>query len=76
MTPSTAILALTLIAVVFTIEYVSYSTGMSESIWLFRRITQRTWRRELKNLAILIGIVAILLIVGAVIETLTIKAGF
>ncbi len=75
-TPSTAILALTLIAVVFTIEYVSYSTGMSESIWLFRRITQRTWRRELKNLAILIGIVAILIIVGAVIETLTIKAGF
>jgi hypothetical protein len=76
LTPSTAILALTLIAVVFTLEYVSYSTGMSESIWLFRRITQHRWRQELKNLVILIGIVAVLLIVGAVVETLTVKAGF
>jgi hypothetical protein len=76
LTPATAILALTLIGVVFGLEYVSYSTGMSESIWLFRRITQRRWRHELKSLLFLIGIVAVLLIVGAVVETLAIKAGF
>jgi hypothetical protein len=76
LTPSTAVLALTLIAVVFTLEYVSYSTGMSESIWLFRRITQHRLRHELKNTGILIGIVAVLLTVGAVVETLTIKAGY
>jgi hypothetical protein len=72
----TAILALVAIAAVFTLEYVSYSTGMSESIWLFRRITQRRWQHEIKNLLILIGIVVALLAIGAIVETLTIKAGF
>ena len=76
LTPATAIFALTLIGVIFGLEYVSYSTGMSESIWLFRRITQRRWRHEIKSLVILIGIVAVLLTVGAVVETLAIKAGF
>jgi len=72
---STAVLALALIAVVFSIEYVSYSIGMSESLWLFRRLMQRKWPRELRNAGILIGICAILLTVGAIVETLTIKAG-
>jgi len=72
----TAILALVAIGAVFALEYVSYSTGMSESLWLFRRIQQRRWRHEIKNLLILIGIVAAILAISAVIETLTIKAGF
>ena len=72
--PETAVLALGLIAVVFIIEYTCYSIGMSESIWLYRRLTQRRWR-ELKNTGILIGICAILLAVGAIVEALTIGAG-
>lgn len=75
-TPSTAILALSLIAVVFALEYISYSTGLSESLWMFRRITQKNWRHEIKNLLILIGIVAAILAVSAVVEALVIKAGF
>lgn len=75
-TPSTAILALTFLFVVFALEYVCYSTGMSESIWLFRRITQRNWRSELKNLVILIALVATVLAVSAIVETFAIKAGY
>ena len=72
----TAILALVAIGAVFALEYVSYSTGMSESLWLFRRVQQRRWQHEVKNLLILIGIVAAILAISAVIETVTIKAGF
>jgi hypothetical protein len=42
---------------------------MTESVWLFRRILQNRWKSELKPLLILIGIVALLLIVGAIVET-------
>ena len=66
--PTTAILVLASAGLVFLLEYVSYSIGISESIWLFRRLTQRRWR-ELKNTAILIGICALLLTIGAIIET-------
>jgi len=72
---STAILALVLIGVVFLLEYVSYSIGMTESIWLFRRLLQNRWKGELKYLAIFIGIVALLLIVGAIVETYTLSLG-
>jgi len=74
--PSTAILALFVIGLVFLIEYVSYAIGMSESLWLFRRLMQRRWQLELKDAAILIGICAVLLTIGAIIETLGIGAGF
>jgi hypothetical protein len=67
-TPTTAVIALLVFGLVFLLEYISYSIGIAESIWLFRRLRQRKWG-ELKNTAILIGIVAILLIVGAVVET-------
>jgi asparagine N-glycosylation enzyme membrane subunit Stt3 len=50
------------------LEYVSYSIGIAESAWLFRRLTQRRFG-ELKNTGILIGVVAILLISGALVET-------
>ena len=66
--PTTAVLVLVVGVSIFLIEYVSYSIAISESIWLFRRLTQRRWR-ELKNTAILIGICALLLGVGAVVET-------
>ncbi len=69
---STAILVLVGAGAVFLLEFASYSIAMAESIWLFRRILQRKWRDEIKNLAIMIGIVALLLLIGAVVETLTI----
>ncbi|MCW4000250.1 MAG: stage II sporulation protein M [Candidatus Bathyarchaeota archaeon] len=74
---ATAFLALALIGAVFLLEYVSYSIGMAESIWLFRRIMQGEKRLmgELKYLAIFIGIVALLLIIGAVVETYTLSIG-
>ncbi len=52
---------------VFWLEFTAYSTAMAEGIWLTRRIMQRRWL-ELKNTAILIGICAAILIVGALVE--------
>ncbi|MCL5876929.1 MAG: hypothetical protein M1540_03855 [Candidatus Bathyarchaeota archaeon] len=74
-TATTAILTLILVGVVFLLEYVSYSIAMAESIWLFRRITQKRWKGELKYLAIFIGVVALLLIIGAVAETFALAIG-
>ena len=65
---STAILALALVGITFVAEFVSYTIGMTESVWLFRRLTQRRWR-ELKITAKLIGVVALLLTIGAIVET-------
>jgi uncharacterized membrane protein SpoIIM required for sporulation len=69
-----ALLGLALLGLtpVFWLEFVSYSIGITESIWLFRRLRQRRWR-ELKNTGILIGICAILLLIGAIVETLIIS---
>lgn len=58
---------LLMITPIFWLEFVSYSVGITESIWLFRRLTQKRWR-ELKWTAIAIGVVAGLLAVGAVVE--------
>jgi hypothetical protein len=71
--PTIAILGLLGIGLTFLLEYVSYSIGIAESIWLYRRLTQRRWR-ELKNTGILIAIVAALLITGAIVETWVITA--
>jgi len=65
---STAILVLALVGITFVAEFVSYTIGMTESVWLFRRLTQRRWR-ELKITAKLIGVVALLLTIGALVET-------
>lgn len=77
--PTTAILALGLIGAVFLLEYVSYTFAMTESIWLFRRVLQyrakMEIKREIKYLLIFIGIVAVLLAIGAVVETYTITIG-
>jgi hypothetical protein len=73
--PAILQLLLLMITPIFWLEFVSYSVGMTESIWLFRRLTQRRWR-ELKWTAIAIGITAGLLAIGAVVEAwLIIAAG-
>jgi hypothetical protein len=65
---TTAMVGLLFIGLTFLLEYVSYSIGISESVWLFRRLSQKRWG-HLKNTGILIGVVAALLITGAVVET-------
>ncbi len=59
---------------VFWLEFTAYSIAMAESIWLTRRLMQHRWM-ELKNTAILIGICAGLLIVGAFVEAWLIGLG-
>jgi lipoprotein signal peptidase len=58
---------------VFWLEFTAYSTAIAEGIWLTRRLMQRRWY-ELKNTAILIGICAGILIVGAIVEVWLITA--
>lgn len=72
---TTAALTLILVGTVFLLEYVSYSIGMAESIWLFRRILQKRIKGELKYLVIFIGIVALMLIIGAIAENLSLAIG-
>lgn len=55
-------------------EFISYSTGFAGSIWLIRRGTQGLGRREIKNAAILIAIVAVVLLLAAIIEVALIQA--
>ena len=52
---------------VFWLEFAAYSLAMAESIWLFRRLTQKRWR-ELKYTAMSIGVCAALLIIGSIVE--------
>jgi membrane protease YdiL (CAAX protease family) len=56
------------------LEFISYSTAFAESVWILRRFTQGLGRREIKNAAFLIAIVTILLLIGAIIETVLIQA--
>ena len=60
-------LASLVVTPVFWLEFAAYSIAMAESIWLFRRLTQKRWR-ELKWTTISIGVCAALLIIGAVVE--------
>jgi hypothetical protein len=71
--PASITIILLMITPIFWIEFVSYSLGMTESIWLFRRLIQKRWR-ELKWTAIAIGTVAGLLAIGAVVEAWMILA--
>jgi hypothetical protein len=72
--PTTAILVLVAAGAVFVLEYVSYTIAMTESVWLFRRALQKRWR-EVKVLAMLIGLVAVLLAIGAVVEWYALSIG-
>lgn len=62
------------------LEFISYSTAFAESFWLLFRGIQRfmnkipSFRRELRNLSILITIVTLMLLAGAIIETALIMA--
>jgi hypothetical protein len=56
------------------LEFASYSIAISESIWLLRKLLRGQWH-ELKNTAILVGLCAILLLTGAIIETWLISIG-
>jgi hypothetical protein len=55
-------------------EFISYSTGFAESVWLIRRGMQGRGRREIKNAATLIAIVAVILLFAAIIEVALILA--
>ena len=51
------------------IEYAAYSTAISESVWLFKRILEKRGRRELRIACVFIAFCAILLLIGAIVET-------
>lgn len=52
---------------IFWLEFVSYAIAMASSIWLIRRLLQERWG-ELKWTAVSIGVCALLLGLGAIIE--------
>ncbi len=60
-------LASLVVTPVFWLEFTAYSIAMAESIWLFRRLTQKRWG-NIKWTGMFIGICAALLIVGAFVE--------
>jgi len=57
------------------IEYAAYSTAISESIWLFKRLLEKRGKIELKITCLFISICAVLLLLGAIIETIIIFFG-
>ena len=57
-----------MIGPIFWIEFIAYALGMTESVWLFRRLTQGRWK-ELKHAVMLIGIAVGLLTIGAIVES-------
>ena len=65
---TTIVIALMFVVLTFVLEFFSYIIAMTESVWLFRRLTQRRWG-ELKTTGILIGVAALMLILAAIIET-------
>jgi uncharacterized membrane protein SpoIIM required for sporulation len=61
-------LASLVITPVFWLEFAAYSIAMAESIWLFRRLTQKRWH-EVGWTGLAIVICLGLLDIGAVVET-------
>ena len=57
------------------LEFISYSTAMAESIWLFRRLLQGRGFREHRNMSVFVTICAIILAVSAFIEVALISVG-
>ncbi len=51
------------------LEFIAYSTAMAANVWLSYRIVQGRWRHELANTTKFIAICAVLLFVGAIVET-------
>jgi hypothetical protein len=54
------------------LEYAAYSTAISESIWLIKSFFQKRLNNEFRTACIFISICAILLLIGAIVETLII----
>lgn len=73
--PPILVLFALMITPVFWLEFAAYSTAMAESVWLFRRLLQRRGLHELRNTSMFISICAVLLVVGAVVETALISLG-
>jgi hypothetical protein len=67
--PPLLIILYVLIIPVAWLEFLCYSTALAESVWLIQRARQGMMKRELKNAAILISIVAVTLLVAAIMET-------
>ena len=55
------------------LEFLAYSTALSQSVWLSWRIIQHNGKRELSNTGIAISICAVILLTAAVIEMALIK---
>jgi uncharacterized membrane protein SpoIIM required for sporulation len=70
--PPLVVLFALMLTPIFWIEFAAYSTGLTEGVWLFRRLWQRRWR-ELKWYGVLIGISVILLVIGAIVEAVMIQ---
>jgi hypothetical protein len=63
-----AFLALVLTPV-FWLEFIAYSIAITQSFWLIRRIMRRRIWLELKTTGLLVTICAVLLLIGAIVET-------
>lgn len=70
--PSAVVLLALFLTPVAWLEYAAYSTAISESIWLFKSFFQKRLRSELRTACIFISICAVLLLTGAIVETLII----
>ncbi|MCW4045912.1 MAG: stage II sporulation protein M [Candidatus Bathyarchaeota archaeon] len=57
------------------LEFAAYSVSMGESVWLFRRILQGRFKHEFRNACFFVTVCAVLLLVGAVIETALLSIG-
>jgi hypothetical protein len=55
------------------LEFIAYSTALSETFWFIRRGLQGEWQREIINLFKLVLITALLLAAGAFIEAVLIS---
>jgi uncharacterized membrane protein SpoIIM required for sporulation len=72
--PAILALAVTFIPIGL-IEFTAYSTAISESVWLFRRILQGRGKQEFRNTCFFITVCAVLLLVGAAVEATLISIG-
>jgi hypothetical protein len=50
------------------LEFIGYSIGLSEGLWLFWRLRQKRGRRELRNACFFVAVVVVTLLLAAIIE--------
>ena len=70
--PSVVVIIALFLTPVAWIEYAAYSTALSESVWLFKRILKKKGQREFRIACVFIALCAILLLIGAIVETVLI----